>query len=170
MYTLQALLLLTSLSFSPLQDEGGAPEQLEEEPLTVDHLRSAMRLAAIEFTEDELKQMLETAQRQIDSIEDMRNFPVTNADAPSNVFIPIRTTAPPLPELKAIGLSEVERPEDLSELYYADIPTLAALIKGRKVSCVEPCPATGRGEGSGLGGGNGADVAGSARIKKQFSP
>ncbi len=137
MYTLQALLLLTSLSFSPLQDEGGAPEQLEEEPLTVDHLRSAMRLAAIEFTEDELKQMLETAQRQIDSIEDMRNFPVTNADAPSNVFIPIRTTAPPLPELKAIGLSEVERPEDLSELYYADIPTLAALIKGRKVSCVE---------------------------------
>ncbi len=36
-----------------------------------------------------------------------------------------------------LELPKVERPADLGELVYADIPTLASLVKARAVSCVE---------------------------------
>jgi Asp-tRNA(Asn)/Glu-tRNA(Gln) amidotransferase A subunit family amidase len=137
------LSLVLPLAFSLLspalaQDEGTAESLAAVEVLSVEHLRAAMRLSALEFSEEELSQMLDAVQGQIDSIEDMRRFPITNSDAPSNIFIPIRTTAPPLPELQPIQVAEgIERPSALSELYFADIPTLAALIKAREVSCVE---------------------------------
>ena len=137
MYTLQALLLFSSLSVGASQDEGEAVESTTEDPISVEDLRSALRLAALDFTEDELSQMLDSAQSQIDDIEAMRRVPIENWDAPLNTFIPIQTTAPALPKLKPLTLPEVERPEDLSELYFADIPTLASLIKNRKVSCRE---------------------------------
>ena len=130
------LFLAPALPYS-LQDEAAVEEAPQEEPLNIGHLRSSLRLAALEFTDEELGQMLDSAQDQIDSIEAMRLVPIGNGDAPLNTFLPIRRTAPPLPELAPIVLPEVERPEDLSELYFADIPTLASLIKSRKVSCRE---------------------------------
>jgi hypothetical protein len=47
---------------------------------------------------------------------------------------------PPTFAPKPIELSDaakVERPANLEDLAYADIPTLAALVKAKKVSCVE---------------------------------
>ena len=41
------------------------------------------------------------------------------------------------PEGTPIALPEARRPANLSELAFAEIPTLAALVKSRQVSCVE---------------------------------
>ena len=118
-------------------------EPPEPESLSAEDLRAAGRVAGLELTDAELELMLAGVRRNLASYERMRAAELDNGVAPMTGFsASLDAVAAHLPrnhDLKAVerGLPEVERPADLEELAYADIPTLASLIRSRKVSCVE---------------------------------
>ncbi len=99
-------------------------------------LSAASRVAALEFTEAEIEQMLARARENIRSFHRMRQREIPNSIAPAFTFQPTIDSWPTT-EPGPIPLPETERPENLGDLAFADIRTLASLVKSRKVSCVE---------------------------------
>ena len=85
--------------------------------------------------------MLTDVMERLASFERMRAVPLANAVPPMTVFEPLGLDAfrAQLEDATALDvrLPRVERPADLSELHWADLPTLAALVRSRAVSCVE---------------------------------
>jgi Asp-tRNA(Asn)/Glu-tRNA(Gln) amidotransferase A subunit family amidase len=107
---------------------------------TVADLDTASRVIGIEFEQDELEQMRQTVRKRLGELEALRNFPLSWKEPFSLGFNPLL----PGVELRAtefeatpIALRKVDRPDDLNELAFSDIPTLASLIQSRQVSCLE---------------------------------
>jgi len=153
-------LLLLTLVF-PLSSDGGAlketpPEPASAEPalpatgegastpegaaLTPEQVSAALAVAGLEFTEDEINQLLPGA------LENLRNYEELRRRSLPNELIPALGFTPRLPGVRGVTpsvagspvpLPEVARPADLRELHFADILTLASLIRRREVSCVE---------------------------------
>lgn len=109
--------------------------------LTPDMLAAAGGVIGLELTEAEIELMLADVGEQLAHFEALRGVPLENGDAPAWTFSPLvpgvepRTFAAP-PGMVPVDPA-VERPADLEELAFADIATLAALVRSRKVSCVE---------------------------------
>lgn len=103
-------------------------------------LEIAGRVIGLQFEAEELEQMRRAVTRRIGDLERVRNFPVAWDEPFSLGFDPLlpgielRTTEHTPSEIE---LPELERPGDLEELAFADIPTLAGLIKSKRISCVE---------------------------------
>ncbi len=116
-----------------------APDAEAARP-SVDDLRAAGRVAGVELTDAELELMRGDVLRTLAGFERMRALPLENGDLPAlgfSALVPgVESRAKPL-AARAVELPDVERPADLERLAFADIPTLASLIKSRKVSCVE---------------------------------
>ncbi|MFT7669113.1 MAG: Asp-tRNA(Asn)/Glu-tRNA(Gln) amidotransferase A subunit family amidase [Planctomycetota bacterium] len=103
-------------------------------------LEIAGRVIGIQFEENELEQMRNELRKQLDQLEMVRAYPLSWDEPFSLGFNPL------LPgvqlhagefEAVPIELPAAERPANLNALAFADISTLAALIKSREVSCVE---------------------------------
>jgi len=103
-------------------------------------VRDAGRVIGIELTDTELELMLE------DVAQNLRGYAALRARSLDNGVVPALSFSPFLPgiEHRAVALApaklelpRVERPASLEELVFADIVTLAALVRARKVSCVE---------------------------------
>ena len=112
----------------------------EERPLAPEQLRRAGEVAGLEFSDAELELMLDEACENLESYRKLWGVELDNAVAPVVAFSPILPGMSFPPEtLPAVprALPELERPESLEELAFADIPTLASLIRSRKVSCAE---------------------------------
>ncbi|MEE2889635.1 MAG: amidase [Planctomycetota bacterium] len=130
--------------FSPhAVGEGGTLKPSDELPqestFDLDDLNCAVAVAGLEFTDEELAQLMPVATDRIAHYEKMRSRAVENMVAPASIFRPLETT-PSVGDrtLSAIDpLPEVKRPDDLRDLLWAPIPTLAALVKSKQVSCVE---------------------------------
>jgi Asp-tRNA(Asn)/Glu-tRNA(Gln) amidotransferase A subunit family amidase len=125
-----SLLLVAAL----MQDPAEAPFP------TAEDLRSAAHVLGLEFEEEELAQMRAAVVRRIGDLERIRAFPLAWDESFSLGFDPLLPGVSDRSgdfEIAPIELPRVERPEDLSDLAFADIPTLAALVKLRRVSCVE---------------------------------
>ncbi len=103
---------------------------------SVEDLRAAARVNAVDLTDDELKLMVRRAGRNLRAFAALRRIEIGNEVVPAfELSRPIRSrrsvkSAP-------FELTKAERPDDLNELAFADINSLASLIKARKVSCVE---------------------------------
>jgi Asp-tRNA(Asn)/Glu-tRNA(Gln) amidotransferase A subunit family amidase len=112
----------------------------EDPQLTQADLASFAKVAALEFTGEELEAMLRSARQRLGTYRSLRERPIENSDPPATVFSPFlpgmesraKVYAPIQEPLPAAVL-----PQDLSELYWADIPTLAALVRSRQLSCVQ---------------------------------
>lgn len=132
------LLLLTLSAASPAQDP--APEAEDLSRLTVEDLAAAARVAGLEFTAEELEGMLRGVRGRLAAYADLRGVALENGDPPATTFFALlpgmeeRAQPPPAAEL---ALGEVARPEDLESLAFADLRTLAALVRSRAVSCAE---------------------------------
>ena len=107
---------------------------------TAEDLKVATRVIGLEFESEELQQMQKELRQQLASLEAVRNFGLPWDQPFSLGFNPLR----PGMEIRSkkftateIALPDRERPEDLNALAFLDIPTLAGLIRSRKVSCVE---------------------------------
>lgn len=77
----------------------------------------------------------------LESFDALRSFELSHDTAPATTFSPTPKGIEPArddsPAEEWDLPDDVERPADLAELHYADIPTLAALVRSRRVSCVE---------------------------------
>ena len=113
------------------QDPAGA--------LTTDQLARAGEVIGIEFDDGELELMLPDVLEQLREFALLRGLSLENSDALATTFsplapgvaaraveLPARTV--PLPRVRLAGVES---------LYFADIPTLASLVRSRQVSCVE---------------------------------
>jgi Asp-tRNA(Asn)/Glu-tRNA(Gln) amidotransferase A subunit family amidase len=137
---LSTLLLVAVLATRGHPQEASPVSTDGPQPPTMAQARGAAHIAGLEFTDAEIGALL-------GELDDMRAQivrgwvrPLDVAELPALRFdvlapgIHVRPTSiQPLP----IQLPAVERPADLASLIYADIPTLAALIRDRKLSCVE---------------------------------
>ena len=132
--------MLSVLALAILQSEK-PPEPPPR--FTGDQIRAAGEVAGIGFTPDELAQMQKRVAEQIEGYERLWKLSIDNSVPPAFVFSPLlpgMKIVPPPFQPKPIELPDavkIERPADLEDLAYADIPTLAALVKAKKVSCVD---------------------------------
>lgn len=122
------------LLLSPGDDEGG------DVSISADELKPAAAVAAIEFTDAEIAQMLPAVIEQLNNFQKMQARALDNSVPPALTFAPLpRDPSTPNRKLvaEAIALPDAERPADLRQLLWADIGTLASLVRSQKVSCVE---------------------------------
>jgi len=129
------------------------PAADEAEGLTVAQLAPASRVIGLEFSAAELQQMLPGVIENLRSYQNLRAQEIDNSVAPALVFSPLLPGISAEPWLPAGGgqhvLSEggeerwpsiartLDTVPDKTDLLFADIPTLAALIRSRQVSCRE---------------------------------
>lgn len=137
-------MLVPALALLVLQQpgagEGPPPGPPEPPPLTAAALAAAAATAALRFDEEELAMMLSEVEDNRAGYLRMRQGALPNALYPALCFRPLlpgmelRVAAPPPWDG---ALPEVRRPERLEDLAFADIATLASLIRSRQLSCVE---------------------------------
>jgi Asp-tRNA(Asn)/Glu-tRNA(Gln) amidotransferase A subunit family amidase len=128
---LAALLSLTLQDASPKAD---APR------LSTEMIANAGRVIGLDFTSSELALMQTGVLENLAAFERLQRIPIDNAVAPALVFSPLLPGMQVRPSRIApaeIALPEATRPADLEELAYADIPTLASLIRSRAVTSTE---------------------------------
>lgn len=126
----------------------------DSEPLSTDQLASASEVIGMEFTAAELRQMLPGVIENLHSYQALRAQDIDNSVAPALIFTPLLPGVAAKPWLPAEGgqhvLAEGSGQESWpaisqtldavpgkTDLLFADIPTLAALIRSRQVSCRE---------------------------------
>ncbi len=119
------------------QDAPQAPPPVSP---TEEEVRTSGRVVGLEFTESEAKLMLRGVTESLRGFERMQKLSIDNAVAPATAFAPLIAGVPARPEPaggKPFQLPDADRTENVEDLAFADIPTLASLIRSRKVSCVE---------------------------------
>jgi Asp-tRNA(Asn)/Glu-tRNA(Gln) amidotransferase A subunit family amidase len=136
--------MLSVLAFALLHQAPPPAKPPDPPPrFTVDQIHAAGEVAGLDFTKEQLAQMQKNVSEQIEGYERLWKHPLDNSIPPAFVFTPLlpgMKIVPPPFAPKPIDLpdaAKVQRPANLEDLAYADIPTLAALVKARKVSCVE---------------------------------
>jgi len=111
-------------------------------------LRHAGEVAGLDFTDAELALMRAGVGDQMSSLAALRAFPLSNSDGPALRWRPI---ADPrghawatqergvfgMETLPRMDLLERDRPANLDELAFWSIREIAALVRTRKVACVE---------------------------------
>lgn len=107
---------------------------------TVDELRTAARVLRLDFEDDELEQMRTAVGRHAAELERVRAFAVSPSEPLALSFNPLLPGMEP--RRKAFEPAPlVPRPTrdviDGAALAYADIPTLAGLLRSGQLSCVE---------------------------------
>ena len=133
------LLLLVALSLPPLQE--AQAEGREPDPVPAESIRAAAELIGLELTDAEIELMLRRVLENRRSYERMQAVPLDNSVPPA-LILDASLLRPVEGDLRAWGggelvLPEAARPDDLEELAFADIATLASLIRSRQVSCEE---------------------------------
>ncbi|MEC9476714.1 MAG: amidase [Planctomycetota bacterium] len=130
--------------FSPHPSDQGELQESKKEstqqaPFDVDDLKAVGLVAGLKFSDEELAQLMPVAVDRLAQYRGLRAIPVENSVAPASIFRPF-DSSPTVADrtlASADSLPEVKRPSDLRDLLWAEIPTLAALIRSRQVSCVE---------------------------------
>lgn len=136
--------MLLALSFSfCLQGVSSTPPKEPLPRLSIEQIHDAGQVAGLEFSREHLELMRKPVSEALESYERLEKIALDNSIAPALTFsalLPGAAIKLPRFNPKAILLPEglgLDRPANLEDLAYADIPTLAALIRSRKVSCVE---------------------------------
>ncbi len=130
-------LLLALLQQQPGTEAAAAPAP---EPLVVADLAAAAAVAGLALDDAELAQMLVQVEEYRAGYLRLHGLTVPNELPPALRFDPLL----PGMELRAVelpawdgALPAVTRPDDLDALAFADLRTLAALVRSRQLSCLE---------------------------------
>src|SRR5258706_9653514 len=136
--------MLVALAVAFLQQS--APQEKKPEPpprFSIEQVRAASEVVGLAFTPEQLGTLRKNASELLDGYERLWKLPLANSVSPAFLFPPLlpgMKVAPPAFEPKPIALPDVStfvRPSNLEVLAFSDIPTLAALVKARKISCVD---------------------------------
>src|SRR5262245_62091100 len=122
-----------------LQTQGSEPAPKPSTP-TREQIQTAGAILGLEFTDSEADLMLHGVAENRSGFERLQKIHLDNADCPAIAFSPLIPGVPARADKVAarpIELPSVERPANLEDLAFADLPTLASLVRSRKVSCVE---------------------------------
>lgn len=122
-----------------------APKEVSKEGpprFSSDEVLVAAKVAGLEFTEAQAAQMRRAVDEQSQGFDKLFARELDNSLAPALGFarcVEAFARGAPIPSLQRVErlLPDVARPASLEELCYADIPTLASLVRARKVSCGE---------------------------------
>ena len=112
----------------------------EGEKISKRDIKMAAKITGLEFTSEEIELMREDVNDNRENYKTMRKFTLANAVSPALYFDPIvpgfeiEKKPGPAVELK---LPEVEAPENIEELAFAPVTTLAALIKSQQITSVQ---------------------------------
>jgi Asp-tRNA(Asn)/Glu-tRNA(Gln) amidotransferase A subunit family amidase len=114
----------------------------------MEQVRHAGEVAGLAFTDQELELMRPGVAEQLASLEALRKIPLSNDVAPALRFSPPEVPGYDAAWIHSFGLRSmeplprmvvptVERPARLDDLAFLSIRELSALVRTRKVSCVE---------------------------------
>jgi Asp-tRNA(Asn)/Glu-tRNA(Gln) amidotransferase A subunit family amidase len=128
------LALVAALLQEPSKDT--PPKTSKEE------IHAAGKIAGLDFPDAQAEQMRRAVDEQTRGFEKLFERELDNSVAPALGFarcVEAFAHGAPVAPLQRVerALPDVARPANLEELCYADIPTLASLIRSRKVSCGE---------------------------------
>ena len=108
--------------------------------LTKEVIAQAEKIAGLELTDAERELMLEGLKDHVQKYDTLRGIPLPNSVTPALQFqsiLPGRQTRKPLPTLREVEESSVERPDDLEEIAFWPVTHLAHLVRTRQVTSVE---------------------------------
>lgn len=110
--------------------------------LDADTIRAALHVIDLAFDSDQVELMMEAATRSRGMYATLRERPIDNAVPPAVSFSPLAPGIearpdPPGGEPYALEATGVRRPDDLDDIAFAGITTLASLVRDREVSSVE---------------------------------
>lgn len=138
---LAAAALVTSLVAAPVSaQESGIPDQTFDGNPTRDQVREAARSIGLEYSDAELALLMGEFSQNLAHLRSLRARELDNGVAPATGFTPlIAGVSARLGEVdgEPHPVPDVQRPDDLRDLHFADIDTLSALVRAREVSCVE---------------------------------
>src|SRR5512144_1573514 len=124
--------MLLALTLALLQEPAPPSKKPEPPPrFTVEQIRDAAAVIGLSFTPPQLTQMQKDVSDQLDGYERLWKLPLDNSVPPPFVFSPMLPGMKVAPIAfmakpnKPADVSAVERPANLEDLAYADIPTLA---------------------------------------------
>ncbi len=105
-------------------------------------IKIAAKVIGLQFSADERKLMLEGVQRNLDRYQEMRKYPLDNMIPPALTFLPLNPGAlqeeePAESTIQLPESSDLEAPENLEDLAFASVSTLARLIKSRKITSMQ---------------------------------
>jgi Asp-tRNA(Asn)/Glu-tRNA(Gln) amidotransferase A subunit family amidase len=108
--------------------------------VTLDMVADAMKLSGLEFTEDELKAMVDAANQNLTRYQELRAIHIPNDVSPPFHFSPIvpgievnRTKLP----FKLSAPPAVKRPANLEEVAFWPVRHLAELVRTKQVTSLE---------------------------------
>ncbi|MGD2018935.1 MAG: amidase [Planctomycetota bacterium] len=138
----QPKLTLLALALAPLLADharGSAPQD-DASPVDAPALSAAGALIGLEWTEEEVEQMLGTIRERLGSYEELRGRSLANRVFPAPLgtpFVPGVEPAAAQGGAAPLVQGAVTRPDDLEEVCFWSIPELAALLRQGDVTSVE---------------------------------
>ncbi|CAM2070152.1 Amidase [Sulfidibacter corallicola] len=115
-------------------------QETAEETLPIEMIEKAHQVLGLPFTAEERTLMAEDLAEQRKSLAALRKVSLENEVPPSLFFDPRAIVAPPAQKDAKPAWSDpgpVKRPENLEDLAFASVGTLAKLIETRKVTSLE---------------------------------
>ena len=138
----QPKLPLLALALAPLLADlarGSAPQD-DASPVDAPALSAAGAVIGLEWTEEEVEQMLGTIRERLGSYEQLRGRSLANRVFPAPLgtpFVPGVEPAAAQGGAAPLVQGAVTRPDDLEEVCFWSIPELAALLRQGDVTSVE---------------------------------
>lgn len=108
--------------------------------ITVDDLKAAQKLIGLNFSDDELKEMLQDVRDWLTGYEDVRREPITNGTDMASVFVPHNTRTDRRKTGRSAKVSATKGltlPIGEDDIAYLPLRDLAQLVKSRKVTSTQ---------------------------------
>jgi Asp-tRNA(Asn)/Glu-tRNA(Gln) amidotransferase A subunit family amidase len=125
--------LAPGVLWARMQDAG-------DKTITLAMIKDAMKLSGLEFSEDELKGMVDAANRNLSNFEELRAIHIPNDVSPPFHFSPLVPGMPVNKTKLPFRLSApppLKRPANLEDVAFWPIRHLAELIRTKQVTSVE---------------------------------
>ena len=125
--------LVPGIIWARMQDAG-------EEQVTLEMVRDAMKMSGVEVSEEQLEDMVDTANSNLENFEERREVHIPNDVSPPFHFssvvpgIEVDKTRRPF---KLSDVSGISRPSNLEEVSFWPVRNLAELVRTKQVTSVE---------------------------------
>lgn len=126
------------VSARPIGAQQSQPPAQTGTEITLEDLKSFEKVAGIEFTEDERKQILASVRSARNGFANVRKQPIDYTTLPPTPFFPEPPTVQaPSGRVQAPPLKGLKKPTSDEDLAYSSVRALALMVKSKQISPVE---------------------------------